>query len=187
MGVHVNMKNFNVKIFETYIKDEAHSRIREELKNNPNFQINDNNITEFVDCKSVLDLLKKHKIEYKIISKDNWTTTGRIPQYDLIVCIYISQKDYVSIKHFFEPVNEVEYEEYDAKNDKITKNINMVGIIIKNFLICIIAIVFIGLGIQLINDDKVFAIVFLIISGGILLFRIIKIIKFLNKKFKKRL
>ena len=63
----------------------------------------------------------------------------------------------------------------------------MVGIIIKNFLICIIAIVFIGLGIQLINDDKVFAIVFLIISGGILLFRIIKIIKFLNKKFKKRL
>ena len=84
-------------------------------------------------------------------------------------------------------MNEVEYEEYDAKNDKITKNINMVGIIIKNFLICIIAIAFIGLGIQLINDDKVSAIVFLVISGVILLFRIIKILKFLNKKFKKRL
>ena len=178
------MKKFNVKIFETYIKDEAHSRIREELKNNPDFQINDNNITEFVDCKSVLDLLKKYKIEYKIVPKDNWSTIGRISQYDLIVCIYISQKDYVSIKHFFEPVNEVEY---DAKTDKITRNINTVGIIIKNFLICIIAIAFIGLGIQLINDDKVSAIVFFIISGGILLFRIIKIIKFLNKKFKKRL
>ena len=81
-------------------------------------------------------------------------------------------------------MNEVEY---DAKTDKITRNINTVGIIIKNFLICIIAIAFIGLGIQLINDDKVSAIVFFIISGGILLFRIIKIIKFLNKKFKKRL
>ncbi len=89
------MKNFDVKIFESPVNDEAFSRVKEELNKNPNFQITDDNITEFVDCKLVLDVLKEHKIEYKIIANDRWTTRGRIPQYDLIICIYI-----ISIKYF---------------------------------------------------------------------------------------
>lgn len=187
MGVHINMKNFNVKIFETYIKDEAHSRIREELKNNPSFQINDNNITEFVDCKSVLDLLKKHKIEYKIITKDNWSTTGRIPQYDLIVCIYISQKDYVLIKYLLEPEPKIEYDEYDVENDKITKTINLTNNIFINLMCFLIGIPLLILGIQLIDEDVTTAIIFIIIGGGLVIFRIAKISKLINNKFTKRL
>lgn len=91
------MKIFDVKIFKSHISDKTFSRVKEKLDENPNFQINDDNITEFVDCKLVLDILKEHKIEYKIIANDRWTTRGKIPQYDLIVCIYISQEDYVSI------------------------------------------------------------------------------------------
>lgn len=181
------MKKLDVKIFETYIKDEAFSKIREELNNNPDFQINDDNITEFVECKSVLNLLKEQKIEYKIVANDSWSTMGRIPTYDLKVCIYISQKDYILIKQFLEPVNEVEYEEYDAENDKITKNINIISIFLMNFTIFIIIIVFIGLGIKLINENKVSAIILIIIGGAIIIFRILKIIKFLKKKFTKRL
>ncbi len=119
------MKNFDVKIFESYMDDEAFNRVKKELNKNPNFEINDNNITEFIDCKLVLDILKEHEIEYRIIAKDRWTTIGKIPQYDLIVSIYISQKDYILIKYLLEPENEVEYEEYDVENDKITKNINL--------------------------------------------------------------
>ena len=105
------MKNFDVKIFESPMNDEAFSRVKEELDKNPEFQINDENITQFVDCKLVLDILKEHNIEYKIIANDRWTTRGRIPQYDLIVCIYISQKDYVLIKCLLEPEQKIEYDE----------------------------------------------------------------------------
>lgn len=181
------MKNFDVKIFEFYMKDEAFNRVKEELNKNPNFEINDNNITEFIDCKLVLDILKEHKIEYRIIAKDRWTTRGRIPQYDLIVCIYISQKDYVLIKYLLEPENEVEYEEYDVENDKITKNINLTYNIFINLICFAIGIPFLVLGIQLIGEDITTAIIFIIIGGGLAIFRIVKISKLINNKFTKRL
>ena len=176
------MKNFDVKIFESPMNAEAFSRVKEELDKNPHFQINDDNITEFVDCKLVLDILKEHKIEYKIIANDRWTTRGKIPQYDLIVCIYISQKDYVLIKYLFEP--EVEY---DVENDKITKTINLTYNIFINLICFAIGIPLLILGIQLMDKDITTAIIFLIIGGGLVIFRITKISKLINTKFTKRL
>ncbi len=180
------MKNFDVKIFESPINDEAFSRVKKELDKNPNFQINNDNISEFVECKLVLDILKEYKIEYKIIANDRWTTRGRIPQYDLIVCIYISQKDYVLIKHLLEPEKE-EYNDYDVENDKITKNLKLTYNIFVNLICFAIGIPFLILGLQLIGEDKIFAIILIIIGGGILVFRIAKISKIINEKFTKRL
>ena len=181
------MKNFDVKIFESPVNDEAFSRVKEELNKNPNFQITDDNITEFVDCKLVLDVLKEHKIEYKIIANDIWTTRGGIPQYDLIICIYISQKDYSLIKHLLEPENSVEYEEYDVENDNITKTINLAYNIFINLVCFAIGIPFFILGIQFIHEDITTAIIFIIIGGGLVIFRIAKISMLINKKFTKRL
>lgn len=181
------MKNFDVKIFESPMNEEAFSRVKEELDKNPHFQINDDNITEFVDCKLVLDILKEHKIEYKIIANDRWTTRGKIPQYDLIVCIYISQKDYVLIKYLLEPEQEVTYDEYDVENDKITKTINLTYNIFINLICLAIGIPLLILGIQLIDEDITTAIIFMIIGGGLVLFRISKISKLINNKFTKRL
>lgn len=181
------MKNFDVKIFESHISDEAFCRINEELDKNLNFQINDDNITEFVDCKLVLDILKEHKIEYKIIANDRWTTRGKIPQYDLIVCIYISQKDYVLIKYILEPEPEVEYDEYDVENDKITKTVNLTYNIFINLICFAIGIPLLILGIQLMDEDIITAIIFLIIGGGLVIFRVTKISKLINTKFTKKL
>lgn len=181
------MKNFDVKIFESPMNDEAFSRVKEELDKNPEFQINDENITEFVDCKLVLDILKEHNIEYKIIANDRWTTRGRIPQYDLIVCIYISQKDYVLIKYLLEPEQKIEYDEYDVENDKITKTINLTNNIFINLMCFLIGIPLLILGIQLIDEDVTTAIIFIIIGGGLVIFRIAKISKLINNKFTKRL
>ena len=178
------MKKFDVKIFESYINDEAFNRIKEELDKNSTFQINDHNITEFVDCKLLLDILKEHKIQYKIIANDRWVTRGRIPQYDLIVCIYISQKDYALIKDFLEPEKE---SEYDVENDKITKIINLTYNIFINLICFAVGISLLILGIQLIYEDIITAIIFTIIGGVIVIFRIAKISKFINNKFTKRL
>ena len=180
------MKYFDVEIFESPISDEAFSRVKEELDKNPNFQINNDNIYEFVDCKLVLDILKKHKIDYKVIANDRWTTRGKIPQYDLIVCIYISQKDYVLIKHLLEPEKE-KYNEYVAENDKITKNLKLTYNIFINLICFAIGIPFLILGIQLFGKDKINAIIFIIIGGGLLIFRTAKISKIINEKFTKRL
>ena len=181
------MENFDVKIFEFHVSDEAFNRIKEELDKNPKFQITDDNITEFVDCKLVLDILKEHKIEYKIIANDRWTVRGKIPKYDLIVCIYISQKDYVLIKYLIEPDQKVENDEYNVENDKITKTINLTSNIFI-YLICFaIGIPLIILGIQLIDEDITTAIIFIIIGGGILIFRMVKISNLINNKFTKRL
>lgn len=182
----LNEQYFDVKIFETTINDEAFNRIKEELDKNPNFQINNDNITEFVDCNLVLDILKQHKIEYKIVAKDRWTRRGKMPQYDLIVCIYISQKDYVLIKYLFEPEKE-EYNDYDVENDKITKNLKLTYNIFINLICFAIGIPFLIYGIQLIGKDTPTAIIFIAIGGGILVFRIAKISKIINKKFVKRL
>lgn len=181
------MKNFDVKIFESHMSNEAFNRVKEELDKNPEFQINDDNITEFVDCKLVLDILKEHKIEYKITANDRWTSIGKIPQYDLIVCIYISQKDYVLIKYLLEPELKVEYDEYDVENDKITKTINLTNNIFTNLLCFLIGIPLLILGIQLINEDVTTAIIFIIIGGSLVIFRIAKISKLINNKFTKRL
>lgn len=181
------MKNFDVKIFESHISNETFSRVKEKLDENPNFQINDDNITEFVDCKLVLDILKEHKIEYKIIANDRWTTRGKIPQYDLIVCIYISQEDYVLIKYLLEPEQEVVYDEYDVENDKITKTINLTYNIFINLICFAIGIPLLVLGIQLVVEDITTAIIFIIMGGVLVIFRIAKIRKFINNKFTKRL
>ena len=179
------MKNFDVKIFESPISNEAFSRVENELDKNPNFQINNDNISEFVECKLILDILKEYKIEYKINANDRWTTRGRIPQYDLIVGIYISQKDYFLIKHFLEPEKE-EYNDYDVENDKITKNLKLTYNIFINLICIVIGIVFLILGIQLIGEDKIYSIILIIIGGGLLIFRITKISKIIKEKFTKR-
>lgn len=181
------MENFDVKIFESHMSNEAFNRVKEELDKNPKFQINDDNITEFIDCELVLDILKEHKIEYKIIANDRWTTTGKIPQYDSIVCIYISQKDYVSIKYLLEPEQEIEYDEYDVENDKITKTINLTSNIFINLICFAIGIPFFILGMQLIGEDITTAIIFITIGGGLVIFRIVKISKLINNRFTKRL
>lgn len=178
------MKNFDVKIFETHFDNEGFNRIKEELNKNPNFVINDDNITDFVDCGFLLETLRKQKIEYKIIVKDRWTTEGRIPQYDLLIGIYISQKDYVLIKHLFEPDNKVKY---DMENDKITKNVNLTNNILINLMCFAIAIPLLVLGVQLIIDDIITSLLFIIIGGGILIYRISKISKSIINKFTKRL
>ena len=178
------MKNFDVKIFESAINDEKFSRVKEEIDRNPNFEINNDNISEFVDCKLVLDVLKEHKIEYKITANDRWTTRGRIPQYDLVVCIYILQKDYDLIKYFLEPEKEAEF---DVENDKITKTINLTYNILINLICFAIGIPCLILGIQLINEDISTAIILMIIGGGLLIFRIAKVSKIINKKITKRL
>lgn len=174
------MKNFDVKIFESRISDESFNKIKEELNKNPKFQINDDNITEFVDCKLILDILEEHKIEYKIIANDKWTTSGRLPQYDLILCIYISQKDYVLIKNLLEPEKVVEDDEYNGENDKITKSIKLMYNIFINVICFGIGALLIILGIQIINEDITMAIILMIVGGGIVIFRIAKII--MNKK-----
>ena len=174
------MKNFDVKIFESHMSDESFNKVKEELHKNPKFRINDDNITEFVDCKLVLDMLKENKIEYKIIANDKWTTSGRIPQYDLIVCIYISQKDYVLIKNLLEPEKGVEDDEYNVENDKITKSINLMYNIFINVICFSIGILLVILGIQIIDEDITMAIILMIIGGGFVIFRIAKII--MNKK-----
>lgn len=181
------MKNLDVKIFESHFSDKAFSQIQEEINKNPNFQINDDNITEFVDCKLILDILKEHKIGYKIIANDKWTTRGKIPQYDLIVSIYISQKDYVLIKYLFEPEKEVEYDEYDVENHRITKIINLMYNIFINLICFTIGFTFLILSIQLIIKDITTSIIFIIIGGGVIIFRIKKIAKLINNKFTKRL
>lgn len=179
------MKNFDVKIFESNINDEAFNRAKEQLNRNVNFEINDDNITEFVDCKLVLDILKEYKIEYRIIVEDRWNTIGRIPQYDLMVCIYISQEDYDLIKYLLEPEEELESEEFDAENDKITKNINLTYNILINLISFAIGIPFFILGIQLIAED-ITAVILIIIGGTIVIFRLVKIIKLIINKFAKR-
>ena len=40
------MKNFDVKIFESAINDEKFSRVKEEIDRNPNFEINNDNISD---------------------------------------------------------------------------------------------------------------------------------------------
>lgn len=181
------MEKFDVKIFESPITDEAFVKISEELCKNPQFQITDDNIAEFVDCEWILDVLKEHKIKYKIVSKDTWTSTGvRKPRFYSLVCIYISQKDYVSIKHIIEIESETDKEEYDDKEeDKITKNIHLIASIIINLIYFTIGIVFLFYGIQFTNQDTTTEILFITVGGGILIFRVVKIIKLINKKYKK--
>lgn len=181
------MEKFDVKIFESNMSNEAFDRVKKELDKNPEFKINDDNITEFVDCKLVIDILKEQKIEYKIRVKDRWSSIGKIPQYDLIVCIYISQKDYVSIKYLLESETTVEYDEYDVENDEITKNINLANNVFINLICFLIGIPLLVLGIQLIDEDVTTAIIFLIIGGGLVIFRIAKISKLINNKSTKRL
>lgn len=183
----LNEKSYDVKIFESPISDESFSRVKEELDKNPKFQINNDNITEFVDCKLVLDILKQHKIEYKIVANDRWSGTVQMPQYDLLVCIYISQKDYVLIKYLLEPEKEVEDDKNDVENDKITKNINLAYNIFINLICFAMGIPFLILGIQLIGKDTPTAIIFIVIGGGFLVSRISKISKIINKKLVKRL
>ena len=137
--------------------------------------------------KDTLDILKEHKIGYKIIANDKWTTRGKIPQYDLIVSIYISQKDYVLIKYLFEPEKEVEYDEYDVENHRITKIINLMYNIFINLICFTIGFTFLILSIQLIIKDITTSIIFIIIGGGVIIFRIKKIAKLINNKFTKRL
>lgn len=110
-----------------------------------------------------------------------------MPQYDLVVCIYISQKDYVLIKYLFDPEKETEDDKNAVENDKITKNINVAHNIFINLICFAMGIPFLIYGIQLIGKDTLTAIIFIVIGGGFLFFRIAKISKIINKKFVKRL
>lgn len=181
------MKDFDVKIFESRLKDEALNRAKEELNKNPKFEINDDNITEFVDCKFILDILKENKIEYRIVADDEWTNEGRMIQYNLMVCIYISKKDYNSIKYLLESEKQSVEVDADVENDKITKIMNIATSILVNLICFIIGIPFFLFGIKLIEEDISTAIIFIIIGGGIVIFRIVKISKYLINKFTKKL
>ena len=94
------------------------------------------------------------------------------------------QKDYALIKDFLEPEKE---SEYDVENDKITKIINLTYNIFINLICFAVGISLLILGIQLIYEDIITAIIFTIIGGVIVIFRIAKISKFINNKFTKRL
>lgn len=84
----------------------------------------------------------------------------------------------------FEPDNKVKY---DMENDKITKNVNLTNNILINLMCFAIAIPLLVLGAQLIIDDIITSLLFIIIGGGILIYRISKISKSIINKFTKRL
>lgn len=176
------MEELNVRIYETYVTDKALDRMSEELSKNENFVIDDNNITKFVNCESILGVLKENKIKHKIVVDDEWSGMGKIPQYDLKVYIYISQRDYALYKYLFQPeVGAVEYEpeeiakygleeEYDPEDAQVTKNIDLVGKIFIVFITLTIGIPILLLGISIIQSGDIAAgIGLIIVVDGILL------------------
>ena len=184
------MNEFDKKIFECAITDEAFHRIQNKLYENPDFSINDENITEFIDCEYILNILKENKIEYKITTNDDWFTQGRVPQYNLVVYIYISQKDYVLIKHLLNQEHkfcvEHENDSQDMYQTKTTKTIDLISEIILSFTILLVGLPFFAFGIIHFHEDKTSSIIFIILGGTPVFFLLLKIFKLISKKITQK-
>ena len=176
------MNDFDKRIFESPLDNSDFIKITEELNNNPDFQINDDNLTDFIDCKFILDLLKEQKIEYRIFAYENSDTN-----YKPVIGIYISQRDYPFIKPLLEPDAFENSDEDYVEEDHFTKIINTISLIVLNTTIFVILISLFVLGIKSINEDSRSSIVFIIIGGGPILFQIIKTTRqIINKKVKNK-
>lgn len=187
------MNNFDFKVFEATISHDKITEICEEINKNPKYQISEEAITELVDCKFILDILKEHKIEYKIATdnrlfQDKGVHSIISSYYCPVVCIFISQRDYVSIKHLLEPSNNEKSNEYDDDDyyDGTIKNIYTVTNIFFYLFLVALAIIFIAIGIKFYSEDKGF-IVFSILGIGLVIYLIFIIKKRTNTGHKSNL
>lgn len=180
-------------------KYELH-KMTEEIRKNPDYVINKDNVQEFFDCNYILEILRDNNIEYqiKLEEKEIWrsgTRSALVKDYIIQLIILISDEDYEKIKKDIEaeetPKELQEIEGDEEEHYKVDIDIR----ILMCFIFFLIAGSLFGLGIYLLTnekyqnsiDDVTGEAYFMLILGGVvgiwLLMKIIKLLK--DRKDKK--
>lgn len=175
-----------VEVYSETLQHEALVRITDEIEKNSEFVINKNNVGNYFNCNSFLDVLDANNIEYKLELNraHEWRDRegDRLGEVYLSVYIKESDEDKLTITEpgFYDlpkelqgvNLNDPEEDNEDGPLEKIGKNF-------MNIILIILTAIFIGLAISA-NDEIIRRV--LIIIGIIPIIEIIK----LNKKKKTR-
>ena len=178
-----------VEVYSETLKHEALVRITDEIEKNSDFVINKNNVRDYFDCDSFLDVLEELNIEYNIEMKrpSVWNEKGQHSYGEATLYVYVKESDEEKLTYsepgFFELPEELKGVNLDEpeENDKnsIEYKIERFIDIFVNLILIIFIIVFIRMAIVL--DDIQSRITFIVL----VLISTIALIK-LNKKKKTR-
>ncbi len=171
---------YNVKVYSTVITDTEKNMIQKENKRNPKFEINSQNIQNFVDCDSIIMVLEENNIPYKIEIEGAWTETVNHRQVynpNEQVCFYIRDRDYIFYKSILEKLLESDYDNQEIDNiqynnekqenikDDFSNTVLKTGGTFVTLIIIIIGAIFTFIGISFITDQDIFSgLIFIILS-----------------------
>lgn len=84
-----------VEVYAETLKKEALIRITDEIEKNSNFVVDKNNIKDFFDCDSFIDVLESNNIEYniKLNRPSEWNEKGQHSYGEVTLYIYVKESD----------------------------------------------------------------------------------------------
>ena len=175
-----------VEVYAETLKKEALVRITDEIEKNSDFVIDKNNVKDFFDCDSFIDVLESNNIEYniKLNRPSEWNEKGQHSYGKVTLYVYVKESDEEKLTYsepnFFDLPEELQGVNIDEpEEDNEDGPLEKKGKLFMNIMLIAFMILFIGLAIS--SEDEASRKACVVVS----IIFIIAIIK-LNRKRKTR-
>jgi len=144
-----------VEVYAETLKKEALVRITDEIEKNSDFVIDKNNVKDFFDCDSFIDVLESNNIEYniKLNRPSEWDKKGQHSYGEVTLYIYVKESDEEKLTYsepdFFDLPEELKGVNLDEpEEDNEEGSLEKIGKLFMNIMLIAFIALFIGLAIS---------------------------------------